>query len=135
MVPLSGPAPRVASRCAGAARAERHVVEHGEMGEQTMLLEHHAHRPVLGLGEGRPVGVVHHIAVHGDATPVHALEPGQRAQHRGLARAVGTEQGQHLTRADLDFALDTAAMVIVAATVPAPLSLTRKSNEAKPKPF
>ena len=57
---------RPPGRCPGRAPgpgAEGDVVEHGEVGEQQVVLEDHADRPVLGRDEGRPVGVVHHAAV------------------------------------------------------------------------
>ena len=90
--------------------AEGHVLAHGEMGEQGVVLEDHAEMPALG----RQGGDV--LALHPDAAAVRRLEAGDQAQGRGLAAARGTQQGEdlplrHLQRQAAQDGLDTEALV------------------------
>ncbi len=69
-------------------QAEGDVVGHGHVAEQGVVLEHHAHPP-LARGQGQEV-----LAVQADRAFVGSLEPGDRPQQGGLARARGAQQGQ-----------------------------------------
>ena len=105
----SSPAPTRTSAFAAARRAsrplrataaepERHVLEHGEVREQQVVLKHHADRPPLGLHE-HPIAVVEHVAVELDPPSLDRHQTGERAQQGRLARAVGTEDRDGLTLA------------------------------------
>ena len=76
------------------ARRQGDVVEDGEVGEQVELLEHHPHLAPDG------VEVLHAVVqldpVHHDAPGVVLLEPVQRAEEGGLARARGADDDRHL---------------------------------------
>ena len=65
-----------------------------------MVLEHHADRAVLGGDEHVGRRVVDDRAVDLDAALVDGQQPGQAAQQRGLAGAVGAEHGDDLARLD-----------------------------------
>ena len=71
-------------------RAERHVVAHGEVGEEGVVLEHHAYAALLGR-HGRPA-VDHRAAVDLDRPLIGVLEAGDHAQKRRLAAAAGPEE-------------------------------------------
>jgi hypothetical protein len=60
---------------------------------------------VLWLDERVGGRVVEHRAVEGDAAAVERGQPGERAQHGALARAVGAEQRQQLAGPHLQIGL------------------------------
>jgi hypothetical protein len=66
------------------------------MGEEEVALEHHADRPALGGHVCARRGVFENDIVEDDRTARDGDEAGDRAQQRGLARAVGTEHGNDL---------------------------------------
>nr|BFE69281.1 hypothetical protein GCM10020092_025820 [Actinoplanes digitatis] len=70
------------------------------MGEEQVVLEHHADRPALGVRPQSAVGPVEVVPGQGDVSGGERLEPGQGAQRGGLAGTVGAEQGDHLPGAD-----------------------------------
>ena len=92
--PLPGLLARFPARHAPAPGTEGHVVERGEVREEQVILEDHADPAVLGRFPVEPG------AVQRDVPVVEAGQPGQRAQRRGLARAVGPEQRHHLAGRD-----------------------------------
>ena len=69
-----------------AAQPEGHVARRVQVRKQRVLLEHHADPAPLGrqvdLGRGQG------DAAQPDAAGAHRLEPRDRTQHRGLARAI-----------------------------------------------
>ena len=78
-----------------AARAECHVLHHGQVGEQEKVLEHETDRAPL-RGHGQQVDPVHpQVSLRGE-------QPGQGAQHRGLSRTVRAEQRQHVAGRHLE---------------------------------
>ena len=101
--PVAGPArarpPRSTPR---RAQAERDVVQRAQVREEQVVLEHHADAAVLGRdvraaavgrrASGRRAAIV--PAVSGE-------QAGERAQRRGLARAVRAEQRDDLAGRDL----------------------------------
>ena len=66
------------------------------MREQAVGLEHHAHVAPAG----RHVGDV--AAIEQDAAGIQPLQPGERAQRRGLAAARGAEQRDQLARRQIE---------------------------------
>jgi hypothetical protein len=93
----SGNGPRVAP----GAEPEGDVFEGRETREEQVVLEHEADRALRGRDEGGGGGVVEHGAVELDPPGVDRLQAGDNPQHRGLAGAVGTEEGDDLPVADL----------------------------------
>ena len=89
-----------ADRVAGlAAHAQSigHVLEHGQVREQRVVLEHEADiAPVRGQ-----VGDI--FRTEQDATTVRLLEAGDHAQRGGLAASRRSEQGQEFARAHVKF--------------------------------
>ncbi|MNT63699.1 hypothetical protein D3C72_2015340 [compost metagenome] len=82
-----------AARALGAgqlAQPEGHVQGHGQMGEQGIVLEHHADAALLRrhLHGGRR----NDAAVQQDAAGAHRFEAGDGAQHCGLAAAGFAQQ-------------------------------------------
>ena len=78
------------------AQTERHVVEHGEMREERVGLEHHVDRSPVR----RHVG--HVAAVQEDAPRVGGSQPGNEAQQRGLAATRVAEQAEVFAAADVE---------------------------------
>ena len=74
---------------------EGHVRSDVEMGEQRVVLEHHAAAPPRGW-QRRDV-----LAADHDAPGIRRLEAGDEAQDRGLPAAGRAEQRQDLTPGDL----------------------------------
>jgi len=68
-----------------AAQAEAHVVAHGQVRKQRVVLEHHADAALLGWQLLLAAG--HQRAVQPDLTRGQRLKAGNGAQHRGLAAA------------------------------------------------
>ena len=95
--------PRARRSSPAAARAERDVVQRGQVREQQVVLEHHADRPVARAATNDRA-----VAGRRAVSPVEArrgravsgMQPGQRAQRGGLAGAVRAEQRHHLARRD-----------------------------------
>ncbi len=79
-----------------AAQAEGDVVEHREMREERVALEHHVHRPLVGRQPGEV------LAVERDRSRGRRLEAGEHAQQRRLAAARRAEQGEDLALGDVD---------------------------------
>ena len=94
--PFAGASPRLAARHATTAEAERHVLERGEVGEQQVVLEHDPDRAALGDDVCAVRRVVDRVVVDEDASLVDGCETRERAQQRGLACAVGPEDGDGL---------------------------------------
>src|SRR5262249_41075169 len=99
--PLRGPTRRLASRHAARPQPERDVLEHAEVREEQVVLEHEADRPLLGRREGAGGGVLEHLAVERDEAR-HRGEARDRPQQGRLARAVRPKEGHHLAVADLE---------------------------------
>jgi hypothetical protein len=80
-----------ALRRGDAAQAVADVAAHVQVIEQRGLLDHVADRPPVHRHEPARGVVLPHLVADGDAAG-RALEPGQRAQQRGLAAARRPEQ-------------------------------------------
>jgi hypothetical protein len=80
-----------------AGDAEGHVVGHAEVGEERVVLEHHADLALLGGQVHTTGGIRQHFAADGDAAGGAAFQPGHRAQQRGLAAARRADQDPDLT--------------------------------------
>ena len=81
-----------------AAHLEREgeVLRHAHMGEESVVLEHHA-QPALVRRTARNV-----LALQQDRSGRGRLEPGQHHQRRRLAAARRPQQGQELARRDIE---------------------------------
>ena len=79
--------------------AEIDVLADGEVGEQRLLLEHHADALPVGIG-GLTQG--DGLAGEQDLAGVRLIDAGQDLHQRRLAGAVLADQADHLVRADLD---------------------------------
>ena len=106
---LLHPLGAVGARQAAHAEGEGQVLGHGHMGEQGIVLEHHAN-----------VALVRRQAVEG--APVEknlaggrGLETGQHHQAGGLARTGRAQQGKELTLADIQIEiLDDQILAVIA---------------------
>ena len=78
----------------GPGQAEAHVVAHGQVREQGVVLEHDADAALLGRHRVARPG--HEAAAQRDGARVRGLEARDEAQRGGLAAARGAEQGQDL---------------------------------------
>ena len=76
-------------------QGELHVLPHGHVGIQGVVLEHHGDVPVLRLH------VVHALAVDQQVTAGDILQTGHHPQSGGLAAAGGTHQHDELPVGDL----------------------------------
>ncbi len=76
-----------------AAQPEGDVVPRGQMREQQVVLKNHPDRAALCRDEDSLRRVVQDEAGQADPARVDRLQPGQRPQQGGLARAVGPENG------------------------------------------
>ena len=94
--PLAGPATRLLPAQATSAQAEGDVVDGVEMGEQEVVLEHHADGSPVGRNVDACVRIVVDRAIELDAAGAEAAQPGERAQQRRLARAVGSDDSNGL---------------------------------------
>ncbi|MDT4865592.1 hypothetical protein FQZ97_1004010 [compost metagenome] len=72
------------------ADAEGDVVFHAEVGEQRVILEHHADPPPFRRKSEARAG--NHLAVQYDLPGLHRFETGDGAQGGGLAATRGAEQ-------------------------------------------
>lgn len=84
-----GDAPLFLGR-AEALQAEADVGGHVEVGEERVLLEHHAETALFR--RHREARTAEHLAVDQDASGAHALEAGNAPERRGLAAAARAEQ-------------------------------------------
>src|SRR5438105_15468727 len=91
---------------AARAQAERHVLEHAQMGEQQVVLEDKTNRTLLGRHVAARPRVLEHDTVECDPARLQLHEPGKSSQQCRLAGAVGPEQGDHLTLRDVDAHVD-----------------------------
>ena len=82
------------------------------MREEQVVLEDKAHGPPFGRQEPALVRVVEHGAIQHQPAAVQRLKARQHPQQRGLARAVGAEHRQHLTRlcGQLDVQVETSEL-------------------------
>jgi len=81
------------------AQAEGDVFRHREVGEQGVVLEHHADAAALrGLGVG---DAADDAAVEADFAGTQTFEAGDAPQHRGLAAARGAEQAADAAAVEL----------------------------------
>ena len=86
---------------AGELEREAHVLAHGHVRVERVVLEHHG--DVARLGRQR----VDHLAVDGDVAGGDLLEAGEHAQQGGLAAARGADQHDELAVGDVDrYAVD-----------------------------
>ena len=84
-----------------APEPERDVVERAQVREEEVVLEDDPDRALLGRDEDAGA-VVEHGVVEDDAAVFDRGEAGERAEERGLPRAVRTEDPHGLTRPDPD---------------------------------
>ena len=84
---------------------ERHVLEHGQMRIERIVLEHEGDVAL------RRVQPLHRLAVDQDVAPVDILEPGDGAQGRGLAATRRPEQHHELAVPDLQVELPDDVVV------------------------
>ena len=73
---------------------EGHVLRHRHVGEERVVLEHHA--DASPMRRGAP----HVLAVHPDLAPVRGHEAGDGAQQGGLPAPARTEEGEELAVPD-----------------------------------
>ena len=92
-----------------AARPEGDVLERVEVREQEGVLAEE--RRTTGVRRDHPAGppgadVGEHLVVDDDPADARPHQAGQHAEHRGLARPVGAEQGEGLALGDAKLDLD-----------------------------
>ena len=78
-------------------RGEGHVLGHGQVREEPVVLEDEPDRPSGGLHEGSGIRVVHHLPRERDAAGRHGSQAGHRAEQGGLPGPVRPEQPEDLT--------------------------------------
>ena len=81
-------------------RADADVAQHGQVGEQLEVLEHHAY--TLAQPENGAAAALDVDALEGDAPAVDRLQPVGAAQQRRLARAAGADQADDLAAVNLE---------------------------------
>ncbi len=79
------------TRDASTPETERHVLEHGQVGKEEVVLEDDPHAARLGRDEDAGRRIVDRRTIDDDPTGVDRDESGERAQQRRLARAVRAE--------------------------------------------
>ena len=97
------------------AQGEGHVFENRQIGEQGAELEQHAHAAAHGveLIKIKPRQI---LAIEQDLACYRTNLPAEQAQHRGLAAARGTDEGQYLAARDAQVHLfQNHALAIAAA--------------------
>ena len=77
-------------------QAKGHVLKHGHMGEQRIVLEKDADVPLIGRDLG------HILPVHQDAALRGLSKAGDHPQGGGLAAAAAAQQGDHLSVSGLE---------------------------------
>ena len=92
---LTGPPPGRGPIHPGPAQPERHIVDHSEVPEQPVVLEHHARAAKVSGHEQPGVGVVGHRVPDHQAAAGQAVEPGHSPPQRRLARAVAPDYRGH----------------------------------------
>lgn len=95
------------------ADTEADVVGHAEMGEQCVVLEHHANATFL-RSQGKPC-TGDDFAGQVDFAFVHRLEPGNRPQGGGLATARGAQQAADITCVEVQIEVLHHPLVLIAA--------------------
>src|SRR5262249_54998375 len=90
--------PCFAAPHAACAQTEGDILDRSEVREQRVVLEHVADRPALRRYPRAAPWIVEYLSVERDASRVDGEQAGDRPQHRGLAGAVRTEQGDGLAR-------------------------------------
>jgi hypothetical protein len=80
----------------GQGHGEGHVLGHGHMRVERIVLEHHGNVPCLG-GQ-----VVHHLVPDPDRAFGNVFQPGNHAQQGGLATAGGADQNHKFAVLDID---------------------------------
>ena len=100
--PRRGSGPGLGLGDAGGAQAEGDVLQRAQVVEQQVVLEDDGHRSLLGPDERVGRGVVEHLTIEGDAAVVDRQQPGEAAEQRALARAVGSEDGDRFARVGRD---------------------------------
>ncbi len=83
--PLVGAPPRVDLRYTSGTETERDVLHGAQVGEQQVVLEHEANRPLFDWHEHVGGGVVEHEVVDADTAPFDGHETRQGPQHGRLA--------------------------------------------------
>ena len=78
------------------AQAEGDVLEGGQVREEEVVLEHDRDGAALGADEDVPCRIVEHVTVEPDAPGVDRQESGEASEQRGLAGAIGSENGDGL---------------------------------------
>ena len=78
------------------AKAEPDVGEHGEVGKQSVVLEHQA--DAAGLRRLISTAAGHAPVIDADLAGIGRVEPGDQAQQRALPAAGTAENGQDLAR-------------------------------------
>jgi hypothetical protein len=95
--PGGGPGAGGTARRAPGSQPEGDVLESGEVREQQVVLEDHRHRASLRGHEHTADGVVEGLAVELDAAGIDGQQAGEAAKERGLAGAIGAEEGERLS--------------------------------------
>ena len=75
-------------------QAKAHIGGHVHVGEQGIVLEHHAHTALFRRDLHR--GAADHLMFNADGALTHRLQTGNGAQQSGFAAARGTNQHAHL---------------------------------------
>ena len=84
------------------ATGEGHVLAHGHVREQRVLLEHVPHPARLRGQVDAPLGVEERLVAERDPAGAGPHRAGDRPQHRRLARAGRADEGDGLALADLE---------------------------------
>ena len=71
-----------------------HVMQHAQMREQSVILEHVADAPPPGRHTDALLTVIQDVPVHHDAPGIGPDQPGKAMQGQGLARTGSTEQNE-----------------------------------------
>ncbi len=106
-------------------RAEQHVVEHRQEGEESPALEHVRKALARRAMSGQAVDA---LALEGDAPGPGREEPGDGIHQRGLARAVRAEDGDDLAFADPDRRLPQHLEIAIGDVEP--LDLQHRAHRA-----
>ena len=91
---------------------EDDILQHGLMGEEIEILEHHAHFPahqVHGIAFGQDIP-----AFHVDFSAAGALQQIQAAEQSTLARTGGADDGDNLSAMDIGIEILEYVQVVIA---------------------